>query len=965
MRQLRLVCLAALLATFGAAALSALHITSAHADGDYASLVNPFIGTTLTSTNTGFAVDNQGQAYPGANLPFGAVQWSPDTDTNTGFYSYDYNSTKLTGYSLKHTSGVLDQWISFLPYAGSVADSGHSPGNSIASFYDTFNHSNESAQPGYYALTTNSGITTQLTAAKRAGVGLFTYPTSGRASLIIDLGDNKNSNFTDNSLTIDPANQVISGYEGRNDGKAGHVYFYARFDHGFSDLGTFNGGTVSSYSTNVAGGQVGGYVSFDVSGNATVQAQVGVSWVSVANAQNNLQTEIQQSFDGVRAQAHNTWNAALGRFAATGNTATDQTIFYTMLYITLESPNIINDENGQYPGWDGQVHSVASGHNEYVTLSTWDAGHTGFLEFLGFFFPNEMSDIMQSYVDTATQADGYLHTIILYPNDRGDANVGEFALPTLAYPFGATNFDTGAALTALTKTASTVNGNPEIDDPADYLSKGYVPTDVSSNDPVEETLSYALSDFAIAQFAQQLNNQSVYQTYFPRSDNWRKVFDSAASDRGFTGYAWGRQSNGAFAGNFTADGGSYTYFQEATSGQGSFWAPQNLAGLISAMGGNATFISRLDDFFTKTNDGVHSPLMYIGNEPTQEVPWEYDWAGAPSHTQSAVRKIQLANFLNSPSGLPGNNDWGATASWYVLSALGLYPEIPGVGGFALSSPLFATMTIQLENGHTLEIDGADASDANPYVQSLSLNGGSYDSPWLPVAAISNGGTLSFTLGSTATGWGSAPSSNQPPSFPTNGGPPPSQGGFSSGFEGSDPTPASNTLYQNDLANVGGYLPTLSAPESGAVTGETTHSGAGSLRYSGKALGAASNYAYMQVYSNLSVPVGANTTLTYWIYPQSSSSAGNVAGTNSTCVAIDLYFSDGSELRDSGAVDQHGVRVHPAYQCQHLTLDTWNQVTTNLGAVANGKSVTNINLGFDDPGGAGGYRGYVDDVSISG
>jgi predicted alpha-1,2-mannosidase len=319
-----------------------------------------------------------------------------------------------------------------------------------------------------------------------------------------------------------------------------------------------------------------------------------------------------------------------------------------------------------------------------------------------------------------------------------------------AYAFGAANFDTAGALSAM------INGQSKIREGlSDYLNLGYVAASTAGNSATI-TQEYTNADFAIAQFAQSLGNTTDYTTYLRRSANWQNVFNTSSR------YIQPRNSDGSWTTNFnpTSDNG----FQEGDSAQYTWMEPFNLRELFDLMGGNSAVVKHLDTFFSRLNDGPNSPYAFMGNEPSFEVPWEYDFAGAPSHTQKVVRQIQTQLFKNSPGGLPGNDDGGAMSSWYVFSAIGLYPEITGVGGFVIGSPLFPSVTIHFTDGHSLQINAPAASSGNPYVQSLNINANATTSLWLPWTGVQHGATLNFTLGSSATNWGSNPG-DAPPSYP--------------------------------------------------------------------------------------------------------------------------------------------------------------------------------------------------------
>jgi len=329
--------------------------------------------------------------------------------------------------------------------------------------------------------------------------------------------------------------------------------------------------------------------------------------------------------------------------------------------------------------------------------------------------------------------------------DDGDIVVAD------AYAFGATSFDTAGALQAM------VGGQAHIREGyTQYATLGYLPADTFPQlSTASITLEYASDDFAIAQFASALGNSADYSAYLQRSGNWQSVFNATS------GYAQPRNADGTWAQGFSPT--SETGFQEGDSAQYTWMVPFDLGGLFGKMGGDSTAVGRLDSFFTALNGGPVSQYAWMGNEPSVEVPWEYDFAQAPSLTQQVVRQIETQLWSNTPGGMPGNDDGGEMSSWYVFAAMGIYPEIPGVGGFVIGSPLFPSMTVYLSGGHTLQIDAPAASDAQPYVQGLEVNGSATLSLWLPWSAVKDGVTLDFALGGSPSTWGSSPQ-DAPPSF---------------------------------------------------------------------------------------------------------------------------------------------------------------------------------------------------------
>jgi predicted alpha-1,2-mannosidase len=321
-----------------------------------------------------------------------------------------------------------------------------------------------------------------------------------------------------------------------------------------------------------------------------------------------------------------------------------------------------------------------------------------------------------------------------------------------AYAFGGRDFDTEAALVAMDKGASdpaaTSDGAKTREGSQDYLQLGYVPEKPAIS------LEYYNDDFAIAEFAKALGDTEKYKAYLNRAQNWKKLFDDS------TGLIRPREADGSWMQDFSA--GSSKGYVEGTAAQYVWMVNFNLRGLINKMGGNKNAVQKLDHFFTQLNSTPFSgDTAYMGNEPCEETPWVYDFAGAPWRAQAVVRRIQDELFTTKPNGLPGNDDGGALSSWYVFAALGLYPEIPGVAGFAVGSPLFPKTTIHLENGKVIHIVAAQSSPDNYYIRSLRLNGHDCQKPWLEWNALEKGAHLDFNLNNIPSDWGTKES---PPSF---------------------------------------------------------------------------------------------------------------------------------------------------------------------------------------------------------
>lgn len=662
-----------------------------------------------------------------------------------------YSDAAIKGFSLTHLSGAgcfNSRDIPFMPVLGSISSS---PEPDMASYATDFSHANEHASPGYYDVQLDSGIGVSLTTTSRTGFGLFTYPAAATATLLINAGGSANGNSDANVQIVGDDEVMGAATSGHFCGASNSytVYFAARFNHPFAGYGTWSGPTISVGSTTSSGAQSGAYVSFATTQAPTVAVKVGVSFVSTRNALLNLQTEDSGwDFNGVRVAATTAWNNLLNRADVQGGSVQETQTFYTSLYHALLHPNIFSDVSGQYIGFDNQIHT-AQGYTHYANYSGWDIYRCE-VPLLAVLVPRQTGDMIQSMVSDEQQG-GVLPK---WTQNNGETGVmiGEPADPIIAdaYAFGATNFDTHGALQAML--AGATGTRPALDE---YLSLGYVDL-WNLYAAAATTLEYTTDDFAIAQFAQSLNDSVTHSTFMQRAQQWQNLLDLR------TGYIQPRLADGKFQLGIplTSEWG----FKEGSAAQYTWMVPYNLHGLFNALGGQQQVVDRLDNFFSQLNAGPDAPNAWLGNEPSFEAPWEYDFAGAPWRTQAVVRQAVVSLFNPTPDGLPGNDDLGALSSWYVWAALGLYPEIPGTDTLVMGSTLFSHVTLHLTNRHDVEIDAMGAADTAPYVQSLNLNGQSYIKPWLPFSALTNGASLQFALGSTPnTVWGNLPT-DAPPSF---------------------------------------------------------------------------------------------------------------------------------------------------------------------------------------------------------
>ena len=725
--------------------------------------VNTFIGTDPAAPDYGLG-NAAGDTPPGAAYPFGMVLWSPDTTRSAGGYRYNQNTIKY-GFSLTHFSGrgvSCYQDIPFMPTIGPLTDS---PGTNWTHYGSTFSHGepNESASPGYYGVNLDAyGIRADLTVTARTGFAKFAFPPSVDSTVLVNAGGSAHTNSDSGTgvAIVEPDQVTGSAVSGNCGGSFTYkVYFAAQFDRPFAAFGTWNGDTITSGSASSDGSKSGAYLVFDTTSDSVVQVKVGLSFVSVENAQQNLADENPScDFEMVRSQADAAWNARLNSIQVQGGTVDEKTVFYTALYHALIHPSVFSDSNGQYIGFDNQIHQ-ADGFTQYHNFAGWD-NYRSEMPLLAVIAP-EAGDMMQSLVNDAQQdpSGGLPRWEHANTNSGGMVGDSQDVVIATVYAFGATNFDTLGALAAMDKGASVAGiksgGHTVREGLSDYLNLGYVSRSAS------RTLEYVNDDFAISQFAQALGRSDLHDLYLARAQNWRNLLDPDAVDnRGYHTYIVPRNSDGSF---FSFDPTSESGFTESDAAQYVWMVPFNMRGLFDAMGGNDQAVQRLDFHFTELNAGPKSEFAFMGNEPELKSPWAYDFAGAPWRTQDVVRRIILELYSNLPGGVPGNDDGGAMGSFVVLSSIGLFPDIPGVAGFVVGSPLFSSVTVNLASGSMLQINAPDASDENRYVQSLTLNGHDYNSPWIPWDAVENGAELDFTLGNNPNvNWGGDPAAAPPP-----------------------------------------------------------------------------------------------------------------------------------------------------------------------------------------------------------
>jgi predicted alpha-1,2-mannosidase len=698
-----------------------------------------------------------GNTFPGADVPFGMDQWSPDTmpDNNAGG-GYSFGDEELWGYSLTHISGPgcgAAGDVPILPMTGALPSG--DPSQATTSFTNT----GEVAQAGYYSAQSNlpDAITSEFAETPHSAMGRFTFPATTAADFLVKLAASQNGDAATSVKIVSSTEiqgSVTSGDfcgESNNDGQSQlyTVYFDLVFNHPF---------TASQVITEPGQADPDSvFLTFDTTASPQIDAKVGISYVSAANARLDWQTENPDwNFDAVKAQAQQDWNSLLGRVQVSGGSFAQTQEFYSLLYKDFAQPNITSDVNGQYLGSDMKEHTLAAGQkNQYGIFSGWDTYHS-LAQLQAMLDPAAASDMAQSLVNYYAQNGilqqwGYLNLDnYVMVGDPSDSIISD------VYAFGAKSFDTSQALADMVRQATTVNDVR----PGEALEQkyGYLPQDGSygccnPHGQVSTLLEYDSEDFALAQFAKALGDNSDATMLQQRANNWVNVFDSSSD------LLTPRNENGSFMTGVTptttsdyVEGDAYEYLWNV---------PNDYAGLFSLLGGNSAVVPKLLKYLSEPNG--FGNFAQLTNEFDFGEQFALDYAGDPVGTQQAVNNIRNGLYLPGPSGLPNNDDLGANSSAFVWSMLGLYPENSGSDTMVFASPGFPHVTITLPSGKQITSTASGASPTQYDVDSLTINGKADSQLSVPFSALAKGATLNWKLGTTATSWGSA-AADAPPSY---------------------------------------------------------------------------------------------------------------------------------------------------------------------------------------------------------
>jgi predicted alpha-1,2-mannosidase len=747
----------------------------------YTDFINPFVGT-----------DFHGHTFPGAALPGGMVQLSPDTGTEGWDWcsGYHYSDSSLLGFSHLHRSGMgAGDWgdVLLVPTTGELKITPGSKENPDEGYRSRFSHEEETASPGYYLVNLKDyGVKAELTVSERAGFHRYTFPKTEAAHIILDAGHGiRENNRMGSEVEIVSDTEIVGHRKSHGFVKHKNVYFCAKFSKPFKSSGTWTDDVPKENSKEASGKYIGAFVNYETSENETIEVKVGISYTSIEQARLNLDTEIPGwNFDEIKENAEENWNKALCKIEievpeVNGEAYNHGKIvtFYTALYHALLFPATFSDVDGKYVGLDGQVHT-STDFTYLSDFSLWDTFRAE-MPLLTLIEPRRNVDAIRTMLAQYEQG-GWLPTPQQFGNSYTNDMIGDHPVAVIvdAYHKGISDFDVEKAYEAVKKNAMET---PPADHPSrgrvgldDYLKYGYIPYD-KLRESVSRTLEYAYNDWCVAQLAKALGKNADYELFMKRAVNYKNVIDETI------GLARPKDSNGKWLTPFNptfVGQGDERHYTEANAWQYTWFVPHDVQGLIDLVGGRQNFLNKLDTLFTMSSEvqetasditGLIGQYAH-GNEPSHHVLYLYNYAGAPWKTQELARKVMDELYHDGTDGLCGNEDMGQMSAWYVLSSIGFYPVCPGQNVYVIGSPQFSKVTLHLDrsyyNADHFVVEALNNSKENKYIQSAVLNGNSLDKPWFDHEQIKNGSTLVFQMGPEPNkNWGSRPE-DTPPSLTT-------------------------------------------------------------------------------------------------------------------------------------------------------------------------------------------------------
>lgn len=741
--------------------------------------IKPVIGT-----------QGEGNVYPGPVVPHGMVQLGPDTDkkdwgTASG---YEYSDSVIIGFSMQHLSGTgipdLGDFL-MMPSVGKPEFNSGTVGKTMPegwvkyyqdpdSGYSTkFSHSDEVIKPGYYSvLLPEHNVLVELAATERAGILKFTFPKSDSSNIMMDLSHVLQWKVVFSSLRMENKSLVTGSHLVRGWAKERYLYFAARYSRPYDDFAIMSNGRRVYYNTTrftskyeASSANLQYYTRYSTKDKEVIMVKIGISATSTAAALMNLDAEIPGwDFDKVVNDARAKWNKEMQKMVIVG-TQEEKETFYTSLYHCLLTPTIYEDVNGNYRGFDQNIHESKNFTN-YAIFSLWDtyrATHPLF----ALIQPDRDADMINSMLAHYDQSVDHLLPVWSLNNNETWCMIGYHAVPVIADAMmqGVKGFDYERAYEACKTTAM----NPDYDSVEEYARIGYVPFD-HENESVSKTLEYAYDDYCIAQMAKKLGKKDDYNYFLKRAMAYVNIFDPS------TKLMRGKDSKGNWRTPFEPfgyiDDMDKRDITEGTNWQYSWYVPHDVQGLINLQGGPEAFDKKLDTLFMDRNSGEIAKgsediwgrfgEYWHGNEPAHHVAYLYNYAGKPWKTQELVHNIMRSQYGNKPNSLCGNDDCGQMSAWYLFNTMGFYPVAPASNMYVIGTPCAEKVSMKLGNGKTFTTKTVNYSPKNMYIQSVKLNGKEYNKTYLTFEDISKGGEIVYTMGSQPNmKWGTSKDSIPP------------------------------------------------------------------------------------------------------------------------------------------------------------------------------------------------------------
>jgi predicted alpha-1,2-mannosidase len=731
---------------FGSILFTGILLSQCTAKKEYTNMVNVFVGT-----------DYHGHTFPGATMPHGMVQLSPDTRTDTwdGCAGYHYSDSSILGFSHIHYSGVGSGGgadILLMPTVGEIQINPGDPANTKSGYRTAFSHEKEKAEPGYYSVELEDDISVELTATNRVGFHKYNFNSNERGNVILNLVHGINDKI--DSLFVKVVSDTkIEGFRHCHAGLDGNrtIFFVAEFSQPMTGFGLYKNDTLLANSGEAAGKNIKAYFSFDTKNKKEVLVKVALSRVDLEGAGKNLAAEIPDwDFEKIRKMAKESWNRELSKIEIESGTEAQRRTFYTALYHTHIHPNINSDVDGRYRSTDRKVYTE-TGFENYTTFSLWDT-FRALHPLYTIIDQKRTNEYISSFIER------YRHfgnlPIMEFGGTEGLAMIGYHSLPVIADAWAKEirDYDEKLVFEAMKKLSESFRSGK-----AAYKQFGFMPFNEDGQN-VSKTLEYAYDDWCVSVLAKDFS-ETDFHFYASKGQFYRNLWDAQTGFMRPKGsdYKWYEPFDPAIsAGNFT-EGNSWQY---------TMFVPHDINGLINLMGGDKKMEAWLDECFNQKTSVEEMPSGDVtgligqyahGNEPSHHMAWLYNFVGKPAKSQEIVAKILSTLYSDKPDGLCGNDDAGQMSAWYIFGSLGFYPVTPGLPFYVMGAPVFDKAILHLENGKDFIIRTQKTGSVNIFVQSAKLNGKEYLQSFLNHSDIMQGGELVVVTGdSPGAEWGVNP-----------------------------------------------------------------------------------------------------------------------------------------------------------------------------------------------------------------